>query len=89
MTSILQVIIVEFGSIALGVVEGGLSADRWGLCLLIGAVPLPVQQIINIIFRIGSNFHGSRNSSRRNTDHRMVLQLKKESAGYVDHADSL
>jgi len=76
-TSILQVIIVQFGSVAFGVVEGGLSLEKWGLCMLIGVGALPVQQIINIVFKLASNFHGSRNSTRLETDRRMVSQLKK------------
>jgi hypothetical protein len=89
-TSILQVIIVQFGSVAFAVVEGGLSIEKWGLCMLIGAGALPVQQLINTVFTLGTNFHGSRNSTRMETDRRMVSQLKKESSVMdlvVDHAN--
>ena len=90
-TSILQVIIVQFGSVAFAVVEGGLSLEKWGLCMLIGVGALPVQQLINVVFTLGTKFGGSRNSTRLDTDRRMVSQLKKESSVMdlvVDHAHS-
>ena len=46
----LQVLIVEFGSVAFAVVEGGLSAKYWGLCLAIGAATIPVRAFINLMF---------------------------------------
>jgi hypothetical protein len=42
------------------------------------------------VFTLGTNFHGSRNSTRMETDRRMVSQLKKESSVMdlaVDHAN--
>lgn len=50
-TSFLQVIMVEFGSHALHVVEGGLTSEQWLLCLLLGMGSLPVQQVINVVYR--------------------------------------
>ena len=51
-TAVLQVLIVEFGTVAFAVADGGLEAKYWGLSLLIGAGSLPVQQIINILFAL-------------------------------------
>lgn len=50
-TSVLQVIMVEFGSYALHVAEDGLPADLWGYSLAFGAGSLIVQQVINIIYK--------------------------------------
>ena len=50
-TSILQVIMVEFGGKAMHVADGGLKGNYWALSIGIGAVSLPVQQLINIVFR--------------------------------------
>jgi len=50
-TSVLQVIIVEFGGTALHVSSGGLPGKYWGYSLAFGFGALPVQQIINVLFR--------------------------------------
>ncbi len=64
-TSFLQVLIVQYGSIALHVSSGGLDAKWWGLCLGIGAGELVWQQVINLFFEFGKNIHAQRNSKRR------------------------
>lgn len=51
-TAVLQVLIVEFGSVAFAVYEGGLSAKFWGYSLLIGFGSMPVQQVINVLFML-------------------------------------
>jgi Ca2+ transporting ATPase len=51
-TSVLQVIMVEFGGKAMHVAEGGLDVKYWGLSIGLGVGSLPVQQIINILFRL-------------------------------------
>jgi len=53
-TAILQVIMVEFGSYAMHVAEGGLSAKFWGISMAFGVGSLPVQQIINFAYRLGT-----------------------------------
>jgi Ca2+ transporting ATPase len=63
-TAVLQVLIVEFGSIAFKVVEGGLDAKYWGVSLMLGAGSLPVQQVINVLFRMGQKHIVSRNRKR-------------------------
>ncbi len=50
-TSILQVIIVEIGGKAMHVADGGLDWKYWGLSMGIGVLSLPIQQIINFIFK--------------------------------------
>jgi len=55
-TSMLQVIIVQYGSVAFAVVKGGLSLEMWGLSLLLGMGSLPVQQIINLCFILRRSF---------------------------------
>jgi len=52
-TSVLQVIMVEFGREAMHVAEDGLPAEYWGYSLVFGAGSLPIQQIINILYRAG------------------------------------
>lgn len=63
-TSILQVLIVQFGSVAFAVAEGGLPLKYWGLSLLLGFGSLPVQQVINLLYTVAVNFKGSRNRKR-------------------------
>lgn len=63
-TSILQVLIVQFGSVAFAVAEGGLDLKFWGLSLLLGAGSLPVQQVINPLYALGVNYKGYRNRKR-------------------------
>jgi Ca2+ transporting ATPase len=48
-TSVLQVLIVEFGGNAMHVSDG-LPANYWAISLILGAGALPVQQVINVIF---------------------------------------
>ena len=40
-TMVLQVIIVQYGGVAMSCVEGGLSKSEWGWCLLIGGSGFP------------------------------------------------
>ena len=63
-TSILQVVIVQFGAIAFHVAEGGLSWRYWGLSVVLGLFSLVVQQVINVLFRLGLNYKGYRNQRR-------------------------
>jgi hypothetical protein len=63
-TSILQVLIVQFGSFAFAVAEGGLPLKYWGLSLLLGFGSLPVQQVINFLYSIAMNYKGYRNRKR-------------------------
>ncbi|CAB9496586.1 Plasma membrane calcium-transporting ATPase 2 (Fragment) [Seminavis robusta] len=49
-TAVLQVLIVQFGTVAFAVAEGGLSGEYWGYSLLIGFGSLPVQQVINVLY---------------------------------------
>jgi hypothetical protein len=44
------VLIVQFGSVAFSVVEGGLDAKDWGICLLIGFLAFPVRAFVNGLF---------------------------------------
>ena len=50
-TSILQVIMVQLGGKAMHVVDGGLELKYWGMCMAIGFGSLPVQQIINVVYK--------------------------------------
>ena len=63
-TSMLQVLIVQFGSIAFHVAEGGLSLRYWGLCVGLGLISFPVQQIINVLYKLGKHYKGIRNKRR-------------------------
>lgn len=56
-TAILQILIVQFGSVAFKVAEGGLSLQHWALSLFLGALSLIVQQIINVLYFCGQWFH--------------------------------
>jgi hypothetical protein len=63
-TAMLQVIIVEFGQVAFSVVKGGLDPEFWLLSIVLGAVSLPVQQIINVLYNISVQKKGSRSKRR-------------------------
>lgn len=68
-TSILQVIIVEFGSVAFHVSEGGLTWKYWVISLAFGMGSLPVQQVINVLYRICSRYKSWRNMRRVNRNY--------------------
>jgi P-type Ca2+ transporter type 2B len=71
-TAVLQVLIVQFGSIAFHVAEGGLSAKYWGISMAIGAGSLVVQQFINVFYRVGQHFKLKRNKRRLEKDRHMA-----------------
>ena len=64
-TAVLQVIIVQFGSYAFHVYEDGLSGKFWGLSMALGFGSLPVQQVINVVYRIGQHYKGRRRNKKR------------------------
>ena len=64
-TAVLQVLIVQFGSIAFKVHDDGLEGKFWGLSLALGAGSLPVQQVINVIYRRAQEYNIFRNRKRR------------------------
>jgi hypothetical protein len=72
-TSALQAIIVQFGGLFMHVAPGGLSAEYWGLSLLLGLGSFPVQQIINVIYRIGENSTRKWRSTRRRNRARAMV----------------
>jgi Ca2+ transporting ATPase len=63
-TAFLQVLIVQFGSVAFHVSEGGLSIKYWLVCLGIGAGELVWHQVINVLYLLGQKYNGLRNSKR-------------------------
>jgi len=63
-TSVLQVLIVEFGSIAFHVAEDGLSGKYWAISLALGAGSLPVQQVINVMYIIGQKVKFARHEKK-------------------------
>jgi len=67
-TSILQVLIVQFGGKALHVADGGLSGELWALSLILGVCSLPFQQVINMLFTLGLNAKSWRQKQRLNKD---------------------
>jgi hypothetical protein len=73
-TSGLQTIIVQYGSIAFHVSKGGLSAKFWGWSLLFGSGELIVQQIINVLYRVSQHYKISRNKKRSQKYHHMITQ---------------
>ena len=73
-TAVLQALIVQFGSLAFNVVQGGLSAKYWGLSLVLGASTLVVQQVINIIYRLGQRYNIHKNRSRSRKDGQLTTQ---------------
>ena len=71
-TALLQVIMVEFGGKAMHVHEDGLSAEFWGVSIGFGAGSLPMQQIINVIFKYTYAHYGTwRERQRINSNRRL------------------
>ena len=54
-TAILQVLIVQFGSKAFHVAQGGLGSREWMISIVCGVLSLPVQQLINVIYSTGGS----------------------------------
>lgn len=67
-TSVLQVLIVEFGTYAFAVAEGGLPGKYWGLSIAFGAFELVVQQIINVCYRLAQRYNNYRLRKRSRRD---------------------
>jgi Ca2+ transporting ATPase len=72
---ILQVLIVEFGTVAFHVAQGGLSLKWWGLSVGIGILSLPVQQAINLFFWIGQKYHTWRINRRRAKNYALSVRV--------------
>ena len=73
-TAVLQVLIVQFGREAFSVLTGGLDAKGWAMSLAIGAVSLPVQQVINLVYSGGMRFNGFRLAKRRRRDGALTVR---------------
>ena len=63
-TAFLQVLIVQFGSVAFHVSEGGLSRYHWLVCIGIGAGELVWHQVINALYILTQRYSGLRHSKR-------------------------
>ena len=71
-------IIVQFGSIAFHVAEGGLEAKYWGYSLAFGAGELIVQQVINVVYSISARYALHRNKTRSEKNHHLITQRTDE-----------
>jgi len=87
-TAGLQALIVEYGSIAFRVAEGGLSAKYWALSLILGALSLPVQQVINFAYRCGQRYNIYKNKKRKQKDGHLTTQKINGSGSAEPHAHS-
>jgi len=67
-TSVLQVLIVQYGGKALHIADGGLPGELWALSLILGAFTLPFQQVINVAFTLGLNAKSWRQRLRLQKD---------------------
>jgi len=67
-TATLQVLIIQFGSVAMSVAKGGLDLKLWGICLAFGFGSLPMQQVINLTYWLVQRYQVVRdlNGIRRN-----------------------
>lgn len=74
-TVVLQVLIVQFGTVAFHVVEGGLNAKYWAITVGIGALSLPVQQLINYMYWIGQKYNSWRISRRRAKNYALAFRI--------------
>ncbi|KAL7559568.1 hypothetical protein ACA910_009968 [Epithemia clementina (nom. ined.)] len=73
-TAGLQVLIVEFGSLAFSVAKDGLNGEQWVLCLILGAGSLVIQQIINAIYRVAQKYNVRRHTRRLAKDRAMATR---------------
>jgi Ca2+ transporting ATPase len=89
-TMALQVLIVQFGSVAFHVAEGGLEGKFWAISLGLGVGSLPWQQVINVCYFLGVRYKGYRmkkrlqrnaSLSRRHADGELAL-LTTDSGGH-------
>jgi Ca2+ transporting ATPase len=71
-TSVLQALIVQFGSVAFSVAKGGLNAEHWIISLVLGAASLVVQQVINVVYILGERYNIHRNKRRSKKDGHMT-----------------
>lgn len=85
-TSVLQVLIVQFGGQALHVAEGGLSGNLWALSLILGFVELPMQQLINVLFSLSLNAKSWRQKRRIQRDLTLRTQHQTNVTGHL-HQD--
>jgi len=83
-TAVLQVLIVQFGSIAFRVSKDGLSGQFWGLSLVLGAISLPFQQVINFVYHMCKRYHVYKNKKRK----RKAARLISERINGGDHVHS-
>jgi hypothetical protein len=79
-TSFLQAIIVQYGSVAFHVIEGGLNGKYWGISLAFGAGSLPVQQCINLLYKGTKHYKRWRNTARVNKNYN--LQTRDAQTGH-------
>jgi hypothetical protein len=82
-TAVLQCLIVQFGSVAFHVAEDGLSAKYWGISLALGAISLPVQQVINVAYAAGLQYKGFRMKRRLAKDGHLSTRHANGSASSV------
>jgi len=85
-TSVLQVLIVQFGGKALHVADGGLSGNFWAMSLILGAFSLPLQQLINVLFNLGMNAKSWRQKRRIQKDATLRARHQNNVEGHL-HQD--
>jgi hypothetical protein len=73
-TAALQAIIVQFGSIAFHVSEGGLDGKYWVICMAFGVGSLPVQQAINLLYRAAQPYKQWRMKARLEKNYNLQRQ---------------
>ncbi|GKY99821.1 hypothetical protein MPSEU_000935900 [Mayamaea pseudoterrestris] len=89
-TAGLQCLIVQFGSLAFHVVEGGLDGKMWLLSLAFGAGSLPIQQLINLLYRIAQHFkQGYRMKKRRSKYGHLSTQKIRTHGENLSHPHSV
>lgn len=80
-TSVIQVLIVEYGSLVMSVApHGSLTGIYWGVCLAFGVGSLLIQQVINVVFLAIEKIQVIRNTHRQRMDRTI---LRRNIAGQV------
>ena len=82
-TSVLQVLIVQYGGQGFSVVQGGLNGEMWIISLVLGFFTLPFQQVINLVFRLGLNAKSWRQKRRLKKDASLRARHQNNVQGHL------
>lgn len=86
-TACLQALIVQFGGAAFNVVNGGLSAEYWGLSLILGFLSLPIQQLINTLYSLTKRYRVYRSLKRKKRAAKYIVEKINHTTDHDVYSD--